>query len=76
MDNIVELDYEEYVDMHNKLKGNIRVVMSEIGISPYDSKEERELKIYKAFNPDLPRQIQMYTREGITIYRPKRGKKC
>ena len=68
MDKIVQLPLEEYIALFNSLKGNLRVVSTEIGIDPYDSKEERARKVHKAFNPDLPMFIKMNTIDGVVHY--------
>jgi len=64
----VKLTIDEFQKMHDDLKGSLRVTLTEIGTHPTDTKEERLEKIKKAFNPDLPRTIQMYTTDGITEY--------
>jgi len=67
------LSSSEYEKLFSKLKGSLRVCFSDIGISPYDTEEERKEKLYKAFNPDLPIEIVMHTSEGTITYR--RGRK-
>lgn len=68
----IQLSKEEFENMFYDLAPNLRVVMNEIGIGPYDSKEERLAKIKKAFNPEIPRYIDMHTADGLIRYSIKK----
>ncbi len=66
------IPYDQYLLLFNKLKNNIRVCPSDLGLDPsFFSDEERKIIITKAFNPEIPMSIQVVTEEGIIEYKPE-----
>ena len=66
-----KIPIKEYKEMFEKLKGSLRVSSSDIPYWSGQTSEERAELIEKAFNPELPQTIQMYTSDGIITYVPE-----
>ncbi len=61
---VIEVSQIGFMRLFDRLKGCIRVIMSDV-VHPYMTEEERKEAIHKAFNPDVPLFIDYHTTKGL-----------
>lgn len=62
------IPYEEYKQLWEKAKGNLRIEVLERYLG--ESDKSYKARLHKHLNPDMPRELNWWTHEGLIIYRP------